>query len=232
MNRLPYLIALTSLALACGGCEHAAATRLPSGADAAALFAPPSEGSGPDEIMRPGDRLAIRVLGEPELTSEQYRIDANGYVQLPLAGEIIAAGRRPSELREDIVMRLGTRFIRDPQVAVIVLERLKTTFAVEGDVKDPGVFEATDSTTLLSAIAEAKSPTEVARLDEVMIFRTVNGQRMGGRFNLLDIRRGNAADPQILAGDTIVVGHSALKGAWREFLQAAPAFSIFYYLRN
>ncbi len=232
MTRPHACLILAALALASSGCERAAAPRLPSGSAAAALFAAPADAAGPDAVMRPGDRLAIRVLGEPELTSEQYRIDASGYVQLPLAGEIIAAGRRPSELREDIAMRLGARFIRDPQVAVIVLDRLKTTFAVEGDVKDPGVFEATDSTTLLSAIAEAKSPTEVARLDEVMIFRTVNGRRMGGRFNLLDIRRGNAADPQILAGDTIVVGHSALKGAWREFLQAAPAFSIFYYLRN
>ena len=59
----PTWLTLAGLALACGGCEHAGAARLPSGADAAALFAAPPEGTGPDEVMRPGDRLAIRVLG-------------------------------------------------------------------------------------------------------------------------------------------------------------------------
>ena len=134
-------------------------------------------------------------------------------------------------MRDEIVRRLGARYIRNPQVAVVVLERVRTTFAVEGDVREPGVFTAVPGTTLLSAIAQAKSPTEVARLDEVMVFRVMNGQRMGARFNLADIRRGNAPDPQIIAGDTVVVGHSALRGAWREFLQAAPAFNLFYIFR-
>lgn len=224
-------LVVVAAALASGGCATGVPNNLPVGADAYALF-PVQVPGQTDEVMRPGDRLAIRVLGEPELTSDQYRIDENGYVQVPLAGEIIASGRKPSELREDIAMRLGTRYIRNPQVAVIVLERDKITFAVEGDVESPGVFEATANTTLLSAIAQAKSPTNVAQLDEIMIFRTVGGRRMGARFNLVDIRNGNAADPQILPGDTVVVGHSSLKGAWREFLQAAPAFSIFYYLTN
>jgi polysaccharide export outer membrane protein len=134
-------------------------------------------------------------------------------------------------LRDELVTRLGERFIRDPQVAVIVTERRRTTFAVEGDVQQPGIFEAIPGTSLLTAIAQAKSPTDTASLDEVMIFRVVNGQRMGARFNLDDIRKGRAADPQILPGDTIVVGRSGLKSAWKQFLQAAPAFNLFYIFR-
>jgi polysaccharide export outer membrane protein len=38
---------------------------------------------------------------------------------------------------------------------------------------------------------------------------------------------GRAGDPQILAGDTVVVGSSALKSSWRDFLAAAPLFNIF-----
>jgi polysaccharide export outer membrane protein len=116
-------------------------------------------------------------------------------------------------------------------VAVIVTERRRTSFTVEGDVREPGVFEAVPGTSLLTAIAQAKSPTDTARLDEVMIFRVVGGQRMGARFNVDDIRKGRAADPQVLAGDTIVVGRSGLKSAWKQFLQAAPAFNLFYIFR-
>lgn len=214
--------AIAALALACAGCAGAA----PPLASAFPAAAPATE------TLRAGDRLAIRVLGEPELTSDHYRIADNGSVQLPLVGEVIAAGRHPSELRDAIALRLGQRYIRDPQVAVLVLARARTTFAVEGAVEAPGIFEAAAGTTLLSAIAQAKSPTRTARLDQVMVFRTVDARRMGARFDLAQIRRGAAPDPPIVAGDTVVVGHSALKAAWREFLQTAPAFSIFYYLTN
>jgi polysaccharide export outer membrane protein len=102
------------------------------------------------------------------------------------------------------------------------------TFAVEGDVREPGIFEAAPGTTLLSAIAQAKSTTDTAKLDEVMIFRNQAGQRLGARFNIGDIREGRAADPMILAGDTIVVGRSSLKNSWKQFLQAVPLLNLFY----
>ena len=228
-------LALIGAALCLGGCEASRPNLLPSG-DAAyqalAVKSGEENDKGDIRLVRVGDRLAIRVLGEPDLTSEFYTVDGNGYIEMPLVGEVPAAGRNPGELRDDLVRRLAKRFIRDPQVAVIVLERTKVTFAVEGDVASPGVFEASSSDTLLSAVAQAKSPTNTARLNEVMIFRLVNGQRMGARFNLTDIRHGRADDPKVLAGDTIVVGHSNVKGAWREFLLAAPAFGAFYYIKN
>lgn len=227
MMRPCTVLAATALLAACAQSGN---SQLPVGSAAYEVIPIKAEGQN-EEIIRPGDRLSILVMGEPELTSENYYVDSTGYIQVPLAGEVIASGRLPLELRDDLTKRLGARFIRDPQVAVIIAERRKTTFAVEGAVEQPGVFDAAPGTTLLSAIAQAKSPNNTARLDEIMVFRQVNGARMGARFNLKDIRNGVAADPQILAGDTVVVGHSALKGAWREFLQAAPIFNTFYLLR-
>lgn len=217
--------------LLCSGCGQGRPSQLPTGAAAYATIPITASDPEEDEVVRVGDRLAIRVLGEPELTSDLYRVESTGYIQVPLAGEMIAAGLRPGELREELTRRLAARYIRDPQVAVIVVERRRTTFAVEGEVREPGAFEAAPQTTLLSAMAQAKSPTKVAQLNEVMVFRRVNGERMGARFDLSDIRKGRAADPQILAGDTIVVGRSALRGAWLEFLEAAPAFNLFYIFR-
>jgi polysaccharide biosynthesis/export protein len=229
MTRNPFPILLLCL-LALTGCARSQPSLLPTG-EAAYAAIPAKANTTDDDIIRPGDRLSIQVMGEPELTSDKYHVDSTGSIQMPLAGEVLTAGLRPSELRDELIRRLGSRFIRDPQVAVIVAERRKITFSVEGAVQDPGVFEATPNTTLLSAIAEAKSPTNTANLDEVMVFRTVGAERLGARFNLTEIRKGAAADPQIQAGDTVVVGHSALKGAWREFLQAAPIFNLFYILR-
>ncbi len=227
--RQPGLVAAAIMALSLAGCTGTPSP-LPTGPQAYAVF--PNTEAWPDEdTLRPGDHLSIRVLGEPELTSDAYVVDSSGSIQMPLAGQVPAAGRTSAALRDELVKRLGARFIRDPQVAVIVTERRRTTFTVEGDVREPGVFEAAPNTSLLTAIAQAKSPTETASLDEVMIFRVVNSQRMGARFNIDDIRKGRAADPQILAGDTVVVGRSGLKSAWKQFLQAAPAFNLFYIFR-
>ena len=231
MFRFRALVALTLSALVLSGCAHSRANPLPVGEAAYATISVKDDGPGED-VVRPGDHLAIRVLGEPELTSDAYIVDAKGTIQVPLAGELLVAGRNPGEIRDDLTRRLGGRYIRDPQVTVSVSQRRRTTFAVEGDVREPGIFEASPGTTLLSAIAQARSTTDTARLNEVMIFRVLNGQRLGARFNLSDIRQGRAADPTILAGDTVVVGRSGLKESWKQFLQAVPLFNLFYIFRR
>ena len=219
------------LFLALGACAAQVESPLPSG--------PAAYDAIPVQVMdqrlaqriRAGDRLAIRVFGEPELTSDAYRVDSTGFLQVPLVGQIIAAGVTPEELRAELTRRLGARFIRDPQVTVAVVERAKASFAVEGEVEEPGVYDADDTTTLLAALARAKSPTQTAKLDEILVFRTIDGKRLGVRFDLRQIRAGLAPDPQIIGGDTIVVGFSANKGAFRDFLQAIPLFNLFYLIK-
>lgn len=188
-----------------------------------------------DEIVaqriRANDKLAISVFGEPELTRADYVVDGSGFLQVPLIGQIIAAGVSPDELRAEIARRLGARFIRDPQVSVTLTERAKARFAVEGQVEKPGVYEADTTTTLLAAIAQAGSPSRVARHSEVMVFRIVDGRRIGGRFDIDQIRAGRADDPQIIGGDTVVVGYSGSKGFWRDVRETAPLLNLFYLLR-
>ena len=89
------------------------------------------------------------------------------------------------------------------------------------------MYDISGSSTLLEAIARAKSPTRVARLDQVVVFRMINGQRAGAVFDLRKIRDGEAPDPQLQGGDIVVVGFSAVKGAFRDFLSAAPLLSLF-----
>jgi polysaccharide biosynthesis/export protein len=219
------------LAMTLGGCAAQLASPLPSGEAAYDAIPVQVMDQRLAQRIRAGDRLAIRVFGEPELTSDAYRVDSTGFLQVPLVGQIIAAGVTPEELRAELTRRLGARFIRDPQVTVAVVERAKASFAVEGEVEEPGVYEADDTTTLLAALARAKSPTQTAKLDEILVFRTIDGKRLGARFDLRQIRAGLAPDPQIIGGDTIVVGFSAKKGAFRDFLQAIPLFNLFYLLR-
>jgi len=204
---------------------------VPSGADAYAIIPVKAMDEIIAQRIRPNDKLSISVFGEPELTREDYVVDGSGFLQVPLIGQIIAAGVSPDELRAEITRRLGARFIRDPQVSVTLTERAKARFAVEGQVEQPGVYEADSTTTLLAAIAQAGSPSRVARHSEVMVFRIINGRRMGGRFNIDQIRAGKADDPQIIGGDTVVVGYSGAKGFWRDVRETAPLLNLFYLFR-
>ena len=201
---------------------------LPSGIDAYETIPVKAMDDLIAQRIRPGDTLAIRVFGEPELSKDDYVVDTSGFVQVPLAGQVIAGGTSPEDLRIELTRRLGARFIRDPQVSVTISERAKSNFAVEGQVEEPGVYEADTSTTLLAAIAKAKSPSRTARLDEVLVFRNIDGKRMGARFDLNDVRAGRVPDPQIIGGDTIVVGYSGAKGFWRDVRETAPLLNLFY----
>ncbi len=211
------------------GCQTASRSdALPQG-QAAYEIAPPIDAAAKPQAYRigPGDLISVQVFQEPDLSGEKIQVDDVGRIQIPLAGDILAAGLTAPELAAVITERLGREFIRYPRVVVNVITTREQTAAVEGEVKMPGVYKISPNDTLLSTIARAQSPTNVAQLDEVIVFRTVNGRRMGARFDLREIRAGRAADPQILGGDVIVVGFSSLKGIYRDILQAAPLFNVF-----
>jgi polysaccharide export outer membrane protein len=203
---------------------------LPSGMEAYEVVPEVVKGYNPGAIQ-PGDRLSIRVLGEPDLSSDQYWVDGSGHVQVPLAGELDAGGRSAEELRDDIRVRLAERFIRDPQISIGIAEHAKFGVSVEGEVQKAGRFEVSPGLTLLGAIALAGSTTKDTKLDEIYIFRDINGKKAGARFNIGYIRNGKNPDPQIIPGDVIVVGRSAIRGTWHEFLQASPLFNVYYYLK-
>lgn len=220
-------------ALLLGGCSTSRMSAVPTG-DIAYQIAPPRDLNAPPTsyIIVPKDELNLQVFQEPDLSNDALQVDNVGNIQMPLLGEIPAAGRSPSELASDIAYRLGRRYIVNPQVTVSVTKPAARYVAVEGQVEAPGVYEIEQDYSLLSAIARAESPTDVAKLDEVVIFRTVNGERMAARFDLRDIRAGLAPDPQIVGGDVVVVGFSAVKGVWRDLLKSAPLFNTFLILAD
>jgi len=224
---------LTALAVGCStlllsACQPTLDSRLPTGQQAIdAIAVSEADSINALILLQPRDTITVRVFQEENLTVEQAVIDQAGNVSLPLIGEISAAGQSPSQLARVIETAYARSYLRDPHVNVILVESAPRVVSVEGQVLKPGVFEVQQGYTLLSALALAGSPTETARLDEVLIFRERDGQRYGGRFNLTDVRAGRAPDPLILPGDPIVVGYSRVRGAYLDFLKAAPLFGVF-----
>ncbi|MEO6151700.1 MAG: polysaccharide biosynthesis/export family protein [Croceibacterium sp.] len=183
--------------------------------------------SGP-YLLRAGDRISVNVYQEPELTMTDLPIDETGTISLPLVGVIHAAGRSVDDISGEVQRSYAKRFLRNPQVSIMLRQASVRTLSVEGQVAKPGQFAIEPgNNTLLSAVAMAGSPSNDAKLNEVLLFRTINGERVGGRFDLTAIRAGRMADPQVLPGDVIVVGFSSLRGAYRDILQAAPIVGLF-----
>lgn len=173
------------------------------------------------------DTLSIRTFQEPDLTFDKIQVDSGGNINFPLIGAVHASGKTPLELSQELEKGLATRYIVSPQVVVGVEESAAQRVVVEGNVIEPGVYEVSGSSSLMESIARAKGLTRVAQVNQIVVFREINGQRMGAIFNLKDIREGKAPDPEILGGDTIVVGFNAVKGAYRDFIAMAPLFNVF-----
>jgi polysaccharide export outer membrane protein len=166
------------------------------------------------------DKLVVNVFGVEEL-SGKFQTDANGRVSIPLAGTLNASGKTPEELAAEITTALRRHYVRDPQVTVNFEEMSSQTVTVDGEVREAGNYPLTGNMTLLRAVAAAKGPGEFAKLDDVVILRTVKGQRYAALYNLTAIRRGLYADPPIYANDVVQVGDSPGRRLFRTIVQAS-----------
>lgn len=222
------VFSLIAVAAVLSGCHPGAGEALPHGASAyAAVPAATADRPPSDYRINPLDVLSVTVFREPDLTFKELQVDASGSLLFPLIGNVRAAGKTANELSTEMAERLDQRYLRNPQVSVVIASSVSQRVTVEGSVNEPGVYEIGGAATLLEALARAKSPTRTAALNQVVVFRTVNGQRMGAVFNIGDIRNGRAPDPAILGGDVVVVGFSSVKGAFRDLLSTAPLLNVF-----
>jgi polysaccharide biosynthesis/export protein len=216
------------LSLGTAGCAGSGGSPVAS-PGAEKFFNAPSDAAGMQDY-RIGrlDKINITVFQVDELTQKDVQVDSSGRILLPLIGSAEAAGRTTSELSAEIATRLSERYLQNPQVSVTVSESVSQQVTVEGSVVQSGVYEIRGQTTLIQAIAMARGTDRVASLDDVVIFRRINGERMAAVFNLDAIRRGKADDPEIKGNDVVVVGISNLKAGFREVIGALPAAAIFY----
>jgi polysaccharide biosynthesis/export protein len=168
------------------------------------------------------DLLSVRVVGHPDASVERVRIDKSGRVSLPVAGVIQAGGMTLEQLVSEIEDRLRRNYFRNPQAAVNLLEVESTKVTVDGQVTRPGIYPVFPDMTLMQAIATAQGATGTAKLDEVVIFRTVDGQKYAALYDLRAIRRGNYEDPRIFTNDVVLIGDSSARRLFQDFIALIP----------
>jgi polysaccharide export outer membrane protein len=224
------LVALACLTAACASTPPLSPS-IRTGSNAYALM-PAAAASSSDTALadyRIGalDTLDVTVFEEPDLSAKAIEVDASGQIALPLVGTVQAKGKTASELANELEKLFGAKYLRNPEVTVSVASSVSQKVSIQGEVVQPGVYQLTGPTTLLDVLSLAKGETDIAKLDQVVVFRNINGQRMGAVFNVDGIRRGEAADPVIQGNDLVVVGYSAASKLWQNIIHAAPLLGIF-----
>jgi polysaccharide export outer membrane protein len=200
------LAVVGAASLTLGACAHDAAEFLAPGervmvAPVEPAMAPPvipvAFGDGPAThapyLLDTGDRLRVFVYGQPNL-SRAYTVSQDGTVSVPLIGDVNARGLSTDDLAAAIGHRLGTEFVRDPQVTVDVLQN--RPFFILGEVKAAGQYPYVSGMTVETAVAIAGGYSERASARQFRVTR-----RNSGYVEQLEA----PSDYQVQPGDTIYV---------------------------
>lgn len=169
------------------------------GAERRALSSEAPGGSiEPSYLLGPDDAVTVHVLGSEDRASVPLRIGPRGYLSMPLAGRVAAAGKTVEQLEELLRERLKT-YIRDPLVSVGVAEFRSRPVSVLGAVNRPGVHQVDGSKSLVEMLSLAGGVSQEAgpwvkitrRMESGVIPLPGARTDVAGRFSVAQVRLGD-----------------------------------------
>ena len=164
------------------------------------------------DTIRPGDVLGLTIwenvddgllAGEAQNSTvlEEVQVDSAGFIFVPYAGRLRAAGNTPNQLREAITTKLEDQ-TPDPQVQVRRLAGDGSTVSLVGSVSAQGVYPIERSTrTLSSMLARAGGVTIQPEIAQVTVLRG----NAKGKIWFQDLYDHPELDIALRGGDRILV---------------------------
>lgn len=119
-------------------------------------------GKDADQSYRlgPGDLIDVRVFGRPELSGER-RLDSYGRIRLHFIEDFQASCLTETQLAAAIAEKYK-KYLRDPQVDVLIKEYRSQPVAIIGAVTQPGRFQLQRRVRLLELMTFAGGPSNRA----------------------------------------------------------------------
>ncbi len=150
--------------------------------------------------LQPGDRVALRVLGEQALT-DTFTVKPTRTILLPNIGDVSVDRVLRSELNDHLKKEVG-RFIRNPQLEATALVRVSLT----GSVGKPGFYNLPADVLASDAIMAAGGPGSKGDPSKTEIHRA--GLTVATKEQTSEaIQRGASLDQlNVQSGDEIIVG--------------------------
>jgi polysaccharide export outer membrane protein len=164
------------------------------------------------DTIRPGDTLGLTIYenvedgllasaGQNASVINEVQVDGAGFIFVPYAGRIRAAGNSPNRLREIITERLDAQ-TPDPQVVVRRLAGDGATVSVLGNVGAQGVYPIERSNRMLtSMLATAGGVSAVPEIAQVTLVRGNATEKVW----LLDLYKQPRLDIALRNDDRILV---------------------------
>jgi polysaccharide biosynthesis/export protein len=123
-------------------------------------------------VIGPSDELQITVWRKPEL-STAATVRPDGTITMPLIGDVVANGKTPSQLKQEIQRRLAEFIKLDPSttIAIAISNVNSYRFTVSGEVGQPGIHSSKVYVTVAEAIALAGGFTRFASRDDIVLMR-------------------------------------------------------------
>jgi len=156
-----------------------------------------------------GDVISVSVWKNPDL-SVRVPVRPDGYISVPLVGDVLAGGRTPDEIATDTEIKLA-QYIRTPKVSVIIEQipsaEYQNRVRVVGGVAQPMSISHRDGMTVIDLVLEAGGVNEFASPNSAKLYRTVDEVARTYDVYLSDILTEGLLDTnyRLVPGDVITI---------------------------
>lgn len=155
-------------------------------------------------VLGPADVIRVNVWKNAEL-SQTVTIGPDGFVSLPLLGDVHVAGMTANQLAQELKAKLSS-YVVSAQVTVSVVDIRSRQVYVMGQVGKPGGYPLIAPISVLQLIAQAGGLSTFANRKDIVILRGSGSHIQRLKFNYNNAVRGdNKQNISLQAGDTIVV---------------------------
>jgi polysaccharide export outer membrane protein len=157
------------------------------------------------------DKIDVQYRYTPEHNASAS-VQPDGYVSLPLVGELKLAGLTLEEARAAIRKRANVS-LNEPDVIVLLKEYVKPYFVLAGEVARPGRVDLHGPVTLVEAIALGGGFKDSARRTQVVLLRKSSGEM--AEVKVFDLRKlmsqsGIREEVSIRPGDMLIVPRNTI----------------------
>lgn len=195
---------VVSLVVVAGADQTAPPPRPPQPPPAQAAANPQAEVPS-DYVIGAQDVLGVVFWREPDVSGD-VTVRPDGRISIPVIGTLQAGGLRPEELQQQIA-KAASKYMADPNVAVVVRTINSRKVFVTGSVRTPGAHPLVGPLSVLQAIAMCGGLSEYANAKNITVLRTEGGRIQTFKFNYKDVVNGKRLEQniQLRPGDTVVV---------------------------
>jgi len=146
-------------------------------------------------VIGSDDEISINVFENQAFNTPVETVRPDGKVTMPLLGDLMASGKTPEQLKDEITNILSTNYMNlPPHVSVIVVKVGSKNYYITGEVGKPGKYPLTVPTTVMQALVNAGGFRDFANKKHIRIQRGADTLK----FNYVEVSKGKNLKQNIL----------------------------------